>query len=401
MGRTIEPPKPIGGVQIVATPEDFSPSRSDMKVVGAFNPGVTRITEGSEEKMLLLVRKAEAFVEPEPDDPAMRIVRAPHFPVTNCRDSPFRIEADNYPISEISGRTHKEIRFKNRTPDRLLHISYPAVCVLDQNGKIERIEDPAGLRPVWEHERFGTEDLRCTRRDPGEEIELGGERFEYVITYVLPHRTHGVSTGVALTNNFKEFVRVSPSPNETPRAMFEGKDIVFFPRRIHKEGIDGQMRPMEAALTRPSSFPNISRPDICLSFGTDVTSVGSFPYRLVESKGDNISGPGPAPLELKDEGIWLTFYHQVQILAGKPIYRTAMLGLNLERPWEVVYKSKPFIQPNEHARGKSFVADVNYVTGAEFRDKGRLVETVFGENDECSTRRVYETARLVKFLKQG
>lgn len=405
----MDAPKPIGGeVQLIAEPSQFEPSRPEMKVVGTHNPGTTTIIEEGREKTLLMLRKTEQFKEDYPSNPSDRVVRAPFFSVQNRPDSPFQVCYDEYPISLLKNVSHRDIQFRDRTPDRLLHISYPVIMILDSDGNVERTEDPStkkdgsGFYPCYEHERFGIEDIRITQMQEGEEIEYGGGKFRYLFKYTPPHRTHGVMTCIGLTNDFRNFVRVAPSPNETPRPVGEGKDRVLFPRRIEKEGIDGVVGPKYCGLMRPSSFETIGGRDIHLSFGQDFTSIGPFPYRLVESAPGFSSGPGPAPIELKEDGIWLVFGHQIEETAIGSIYRTMLLGLDLQRPWEALYKSPPLIQPNEHCRrGRGYVNNVNYVMGAELRGDGEVIETLHGANDAFAFRRMYYRKDIVKFLKNS
>jgi len=393
---TYQIPKPIEGVEIIAKPSHFEPSNPDLEVVGAFNPGTTTITEGGLERTLLMIRVAEQFREHQPSDPGREIIRLPFFPVENRSDSPFKIKFDEHTLGELVEVKKKHVLLKNGTY-RLRHISYPVIRVFDNKGKELRTEKCA-LSPRYEQGRFGNEDFRITHMQEGEEIEHDGVNYNYIVTYVHPHREWRVSTSFALTNDFRTFMRIAPRLSENPIPIISEKDVTLFPRKIDAENRSGNMEPRYFALVRPSSYHNVSTPAISIASSPSLTDWGTR-YRLIGGNG-RITGGGPAPIELQSEGIWLVLYHQVEPTPKGNIYRTAMLGLDLNDPRIVRYASKPFIQPNEHdRRDKAYQKNVTYVTGAELRDDRRIVEVYSGEGDEsCSKRRFY-LDDLMKFLK--
>ena len=54
----MKPPKPFEK-KIIASPEDFSPTREDFKVIGTFNPGATTVKTNQGLETILFVRIAE------------------------------------------------------------------------------------------------------------------------------------------------------------------------------------------------------------------------------------------------------------------------------------------------------------------------------------------------------
>jgi predicted GH43/DUF377 family glycosyl hydrolase len=414
----LDPPDPIDS-KVLLSPDNFNPSSSDMKIVGAFNPGVTTVVEGGLEKSLLMVRIAEMH-----EDENMAHTTLPYFEVENKQDSPFKVGFDEV-NSNVFGVKHRgtDVVLKNGLI-RMKHISYPVVVILDENGKVELDEcgnakfNRDGLYPCYEHEKFGIEDVRITKMNEGRDVFYNGENYKFLLTYIVPHRTHGVSTCLAFTNDFNKFVRATPVPNDTPRPISRDKDEVFFPKRINKRNYYGDNVEKFAKLCRPSSFSNISPPNISISYGDYPTNWG-MPRRLIESEHEDIvtfSGPGPAPLDInKEDGfpenIWLVFYHEVESerINGNEghhnIYRTALLGLNYDDPSDVIYKTRPFIEPNSFGEKRrpfsKETSDVTYVLGAEFVDERKKIRVISGENDECVSIRHYKTEDILKYLEAG
>jgi len=381
--------KPVDDVQIILSPEQLTSPREDLKIVGTFNPGVTTIEEEGLEKTLLMVRIA---VQKKTEKPGK--ISAPYFIVKNEDSSPFNITFDENDQSNLKKVNKKDIQLADGRW-RLRHTSYQIVCVIDKKGKMERISEPI-FYPQYEHERFGVEDCRITRMD--EEIRFNGESYKYIITYVPPHRETRVGTAFALTNDFRKFKRIKPSPEDTPRTIITEKDISFFPRKIKMVDIDGKQISKFAALSRPSSFRTISSPDMTFRYSTKLLEWGPD-YSLVESVNGGASGPGPAPVFLDEECLWLVGYHTIEETPEGPVYRANLIGLDEEKPWEVRYRSVPFIQPNEHNRkDKAYVPNVFYIMGLELKHGGDLIEIIGGENDESISRRIYNRKDLVGFL---
>ncbi|KKL17045.1 hypothetical protein LCGC14_2489500, partial [marine sediment metagenome] len=154
--RYHKPPKPFH-TKIIASPKDFAPSSPDMKVIGAFNPGVTTI--GLE--TLLMIRVAEKYKGDERD-----YIHLPFFGIPNEEGIAPIIKFDAYSKEEIKVNK-KDIKLPsdnegNERTNRLRHISLPRIMRIDENGIIKREQKPA-LYPSWEYERFGMEDFRITQ----------------------------------------------------------------------------------------------------------------------------------------------------------------------------------------------------------------------------------------------
>jgi predicted GH43/DUF377 family glycosyl hydrolase len=384
-------PEPLE-FKVIAGPEDFEPSSPDMKVVGAFNPGVTTIEEDGIEKTLLMVRVCEMPAEEPPG-----IVLLPHFTVTNSYCSPFKIEFDKETIKDLKGMGKKEVTLNNGL-SRLRHISYPVKVVSTDGINIDWEKGrEKNFYPCYEHERFGMEDLRIVR------MVHPYDGHVYVITYVSPHRRHGVSTSIAITRDFKTFERL-PYGAEKPYPVFRNmKDVVPFPEMVpspEKKDNLGNRKMEYGKLTRSNAFSDISSPTISVVYSEHIEDLG--PEMPLEVSADNeISGTGAAVVGLED--IWLGVYHIIKTEAkeGREIkkYYGALFGLKKDEPHKLLFRSGILMQPDEHDRGHGFVPKVVYPQGLIIQNNYAYIYS--GEDDTWVSVRKYNLEDLIMFLKDS
>jgi len=380
----------------MAGPEDFDPTGERMKVVGAFNPGVTM----EDDDTVLMIRVAEA-----PVDEPRNSVMLPYFDVENRADSPYRISFDVLPESAIKSIGKKDVMLRAGT-SRLRHLSHPVIARSIDGTSIDEIEDTPSFYPCFEHERFGMEDFRITKIDTMEPDELGfymldDESTFYALTYVSPHRIMGVSTSIAVTGDFRQFYRM-PSPDH-PQHIFTGiKDVAIFPGMFNIEE-RGVMLPYYAALTRPNAFSDISSPGIWMSFSPDWIHWGRD-TRVIVSMNGEVTGTGsPA---VRTDGWWLGAFHEVTKEGDKSVYRGKLWGM---RPKEalggrsnefMLYTSPVLMEPNEFKDvPPGYVPNVVYPSGMAVRDG--MIDIYSGEDDTYVSVRRYESNDLIKFLKSG
>jgi len=368
--------------EIIASPEDFTPSSDKMKVVGTFNPGVTTIEEYGIEKTLLMIRVAESPVE----EPRNHVL-LPYLRVENKPDSDFCIEFDVIEKKDLLEINKTDVKLKDGTT-RLRHISYPIKAISEDGRKIDWKEDKPSLYPCYDHEKFGMEDFRIVKFNN-----------DYLLTYVSPHNVTGVSTSIVITKDFKKFDRL-PLGDNTPRPIFTGiKDVIPFPEKVpstHAKDELGNPEMYYAALTRPSSYPDISVPGIWVSYSPDLIHWGNA-HRIIRSEYGEITGTGP-PVEKLDD-MWFGIYHKVDRSQRSVVYEGAMFGLNLEEPWKLDHNSESLMKPNEFNIGDGYVPNVNYPMGFVLRDGTSRIYS--GEEDLCASVRYFYMEDLVRFLKSG
>ena len=150
----------------------------------------------------------------------------------------------------------------------------------------------------------------------------------YYISWCNIIEGEGSTVGVAYTYDFKEFHEL---PNVFPLYNRNG---VLFPRRI-----DGKF----ALLNRPSLRGHCTSGSIFYSESPDMVYWGK--HRLVMKPGSGWQetkiGAGTIPIET-DEG-WLIFYHGVITMPAGLKYSMGAALLDLEKPWKVLYRSKPYL----------------------------------------------------------
>ena len=374
-------PKPFY-TEIIASPEDFTPSSPEMKIVGAFNPGVTTIQTQNGLETLLMIRVAEKYKGNERD-----YIHLPFFDIPNEEGVPPVIRFDIYKRKNVKVNK-KDVKLPSdnggERTNRLRHISLPRIMRLDEKGIIKREQKPA-LYPTWEYERFGMEDFRITHMDDG----------RYILTYVVPHRGFGVSTSILETKDFENYERLTK--RNTPRPIKTGiKDIVIFPEKVSSPESTETIREGEkiyAALIRPNAFANLSVPGIWTSYSPDLIHWGQE-HRLTEEK--IMAGTGSPPIKLGN--IWLAPYHETTRLNKTQVkYDTKLMSVNAEKPWENFHSSDVLLTRSDYSEiPPGYVPNVVFTSGMIEKDgKTSLFQ---GIDDTCTVQNDFYTEDLIKFV---
>ncbi len=176
--------------------------------------------------------------------------------------------------------------------------------------------------------KFITEDAETGEFIRGFDPRVCFIEDRYYITWCNIIEGEGGTAGAAYTFDFKTFYQL---PNIFP---LYNRNAVLFPRKI-----DGKF----GLLNRPSLRGHCAAGSIFYCESPDMTYWGK--HRLVmrpecgwqETK----IGAGPIPIET-DEG-WLMFYHGVVSMATGYMYSMGAALLDLEKPWKVLYRAKPFL----------------------------------------------------------
>ena len=149
---------------------------------------------------------------------------------------------------------------------------------------------------------------------------------KYYVTWCNAY--HGPTIGVAYSEDFETFYQLENA------FLPCNRNGVLFPRKIGGK---------YCMLSRPSDQGHTPFGDIFLSQSPDLEHWGY--HRFVMGAGGGWSwtkiGPGPIPIETK-EG-WLLIYHGVATTCNGMIYSMGAVILDLEKPWEVKYRCKPYI----------------------------------------------------------
>jgi beta-1,4-mannooligosaccharide/beta-1,4-mannosyl-N-acetylglucosamine phosphorylase len=142
---------------------------------------------------------------------------------------------------------------------------------------------------------------------------------------------HGYTIGMGYTYDFKKFHQMENS------FLPFNRNGVLFPRKVGGKYM---------MLSRPSDSGHTPFGDIFISSSPDMIHWGCHRY-VMGPKKDKLTwqctkiGAGPVPIETS-EG-WLLFYHGVLTSCNGFVYNMGAALVDLEKPWEVIYRSKQYL----------------------------------------------------------
>ncbi|MBD3379985.1 MAG: glycosidase [Candidatus Omnitrophica bacterium] len=195
----------------------------------------------------------------------------------------------------------------------------------------------------------------------------------------------GPCIGMATTEDFKTFKR---KENLT---MPLNRNCVIFPRKI-----DGQF----AMYSRPSDMGHTPFGNMFYSTSPDMVHWGKhrFVFGTVRSGWQSTKiGPGPAPIETA-EG-WLLIYHGVWTSCNGYLYYAGAALLDLERPWEVLYRTKDYLlAPTEIYERVGDVPNVVFPSSAVVNDG--VLRMYYGCADTCISMAEARVEDIIKFTKE-
>ncbi len=339
--------------QCLLRPADLPPSREDLEVVGAFNPGAALTPEG----VVLLVRVAERPRERRPG-----FTPLPRWdPATGGLAVDWEADGDLEPL---------DVRVVRRKRDGLVRLTFISHLRVVRCGDGRRVESLGGpwMSPATGYEEFGVEDPRITPVD-------GAFHF----TYVAVSR-HGAATALASTQAFRECRRhgiIFPPEN---------KDAVLFPERIGG---------MYAALHRPSPATPFTRPEMWLATSPDLRHWGG--HRVLLGGGEEWEmgriGGGTPPVRLPQG--WLEIYHGSSRGRRGAVgaYSAGALLLDPDDPGRILGRSPRLFEPETAFEKEGFVPGVVFPTGIVPREDRVLV--YYGAADAFTAVVEFELGELV------
>lgn len=355
--------------KIIFTPNDvdlnYSPIRNQLNVetyvLGAFNPGMTRLPNGN---LLLMVRIAEALVHPS-SDKNYRVIRW-------SKSKGYTI--DEIPLESLDTSDPRKYIFKEYTNNTycLTSSSWLLPVELNKSGEIiEKIHYDKIIQPEEVFQEYGIEDSRITKI----------EDVYYMTACAVSSNRHStiLYSSVDGLNYILKGVILD----------HQNKDMVLFPRKIND---------YYYALTRPTGdhyFKSnlhsliIPGPSINLAQSPDLLHWKPVEkFSIQPRKNSLIServGGGAPPIET-DEG-WLVLFHGVEHNEKVGVYRTficyldrnqpsTILDINFEKP---ILESDPSLTDNPEL--SKYVKDVVFTTGIEKYKNCYIVAS--GELDLC------------------
>jgi predicted GH43/DUF377 family glycosyl hydrolase len=343
--------------RLVLTPDDIDLTRSPLTghldaetyVLGAFNPGMTRLPNGN---LLLIVRVAEALKTPVFDD-AVHAVRWEE------AEGEGRYVLDAWPLDLCDTADPRKILLHGQGWQvmALTSLSWllPVEMTADGLETIAVHYDKA-IAPQGSYQCYGIEDAR---------ISKVGDRWLMTTCSVSPerHSTTLYSSANALDWRFEGIV-----------LDHQNKDMLIF------EGLIGgrywaQTRPLgQLFFAYPPDSQWHAGPSINLASSPDALHWMPHIEPGIRPRAGTLAtariGGGTPPIltEVAGKRGWLTLWHGVEPKQIVGIYRTYWSLLDAEEPWKVVTAGEaPLIEPNaaltEPLQHQMYLDDVVFTTG--------------------------------------
>jgi len=365
----------VSGLQVRRDPGDiliFRPSDVDLKrsplrlslaapthVLGAFNPGLTRLPSGN---LLMMVRVAEALNDPIVDGHARAI-----------RWTPEGYVLDRYPLESVSMTDPRQFSLRS-TAHRLLaltSLSWLLPVELTPDGReVVNVHYQHALEPAESYQEYGVEDARISKVDGRWYMTVCSVSAERHCT-TLHVSEDGLSytlQGIVLDHQNKDML------------LFEGK-------------VDGQF----VALTRPLGEVYFAYPEQSPYAGGPSMQLASSPDALHWKPCDR---PGIRPRKASTSSMkvgggsppirtpqgWLVLYHGVEAKETVGVYRTFWALLALEDPSKIlrIEDETPLLEADPEltrsiAEGLYLPTPVVFTTG--IADAGDYFVVASGEAD--------------------
>ena len=351
--------------QLVFTPADIDLSRSPLAgkvgaetyVLGAFNPGMTRLANGN---LLLMVRVAEALREPIKDGNVHAI---------RWQDGAYLLDA--WPLQMVDTKDPRKFLIPGGgwKVMALTSLSWLLPVELDAEGRsVVAVHYDKAIAPRTSYQCYGVEDAR---------ISKVGDRYLMTTCSVSPerHSTTLYSSTDALDWQLEGIV-----------LDHQNKDMLIF------EGlIDGQYwaqtRPLgDLYFAYPPNSEWRAGPSINLSRSPDALHWKPHDKPGIRPHAATVSTArmgGGAPPILTDRG-WLTLWHGVEPSGVVGIYRTYWSILDKDDPSiTVATEHKPLLEPapalTEPLKDSMYLDNVVFTTG--IADAGDFYVVASGEAD--------------------
>jgi predicted GH43/DUF377 family glycosyl hydrolase len=355
--------------RLVLTPDDIDLARSPLAgqfdaetyVLGAFNPGMTRLANGN---LLLMVRVAEALSEPIRDGQVHAI-----------RWEEGRYVLDGWPLAHVDTADPRkfEIHGYGWKVMALTSLSWLLPVETTPDGlELVAIHYDKAVSPQGSYQCYGIEDARISRV---------GDEFLMTTCSVSPerHSTTLYSSDDGLDWSFEGIV-----------LDHQNKDMLIFEGLIDGE-YWAQTRPLGSLFfAYPPGSPYHAGPSINLATSPDSLhwqphiEPGIRPHAGTPATARIGGGTPPILTEIAGKRGWLTLWHGVEPKEIVGIYRTYWSLLDPDEPWRALATSHPpLLEANPELtrplEDKMYVRDVVFSTGIV--DAGDRFIVASGEAD--------------------
>ena len=314
---------------LIFTPGDVDLTRSPLRrsldvetyVLGAFNPGFTRLPNGN---LLMMVRVAEALREPVVGDQ-----------VSAIRWTADGYVLDGHPLTAVAMTDPRQFDVPGSAYRQLALTSLSWLLPVELNAdgrQVVAVHYDKAIEPAADYQQYGVEDARITK--------IGD--IWYMTTCSVSAERHSTTLHTS-----------ADGLNYTLEGIVldhQNKDMILF------EGlVDGRFmaltRPLgEVYFAYPYDSPFIGGPAINLAQSPDALHWRPIDQPFLRArKGSKISmklGGGTQPI-LTDKG-WLMIYHGVETRQNVGVYRSFWALLDREEPWKLlrVEDDEPLLEAN-------------------------------------------------------
>jgi beta-1,2-mannobiose phosphorylase / 1,2-beta-oligomannan phosphorylase len=364
--------------RLAFAPDDVDLARSPLRrsldaetfVLGAFNPGFTRLPGGN---LLMMVRVAEALREAVAGDQVRAI-----------RWTPDGYRTDHYPLAGVNMVDPRQfwITAHPYKTLALTSLSWLLPVELSADGdRIVAIHYDHAIAPTAGYEAYGVEDARISRI---------GDRW-YMTACAVSAERH--CTTLYVSDNGLDYRQQGVILDH------QNKDMLLF---------EGKVAGAFAALTRPLgeiyfAYPEDSPflPGPCIQAARSPDALHWRPFdrpciRPRKGSAASMKIGGGAPPILTERG-WLTLYHGVEQCGAVGIYRTFWALLHRDDPTRVLHlaDAEPLLEARPDLTAsiahQMYVSDIVFTTGIV--DDGDFYLVASGEGDlACRLTRIPKAA---------
>ena len=302
---------------LIFTPDMVDLARSPLRatlgaetyVLGAFNPGLTRLPSGN---LLLMVRVAEALTEPV-DGEHVRAIRWTEGGYVLDRHTLAGVNMSDPRQFEVAGGAYRQLA--------LTSLSWLLPVELTPDGRaIHAVHYDRAIQPAAPYQCYGVEDARITR--------IGGTW--YMTTCSVSPERHSTTLHVSDDGLNYRLLGVVLDHQNKDMILFEGKVGGKFMALTRPLG--------EVYFAYPPDDPYLGGPAINLAQSPDALHWKPLDQPFLRPRKHSPMsmklGGGSQPT-LTDRG-WLMLYHGVETRAQIGVYRTFWALLDKDEPWRVL-----------------------------------------------------------------
>lgn len=302
--------------RLIFQPQDVDLSRSPLRrsldaptyVLGAFNPGLTRLPDGN---LLLMVRVAEALSE---------AVSADH--VQAIRWTPEGYVLDRHALSSVTMTDPRQFSLRGGA-HRLLaltSLSWLLPVELTSDGaRIVRVHYEHAIEPAASYQEYGLEDAR---------ISKVGDLW-YMTTCSVSAERHCSTLHVSRDGMSYTLEGIVLDHQNKDMILFEGKVCGKFMALTRPLG--------EVYFAYPEASPYAGGPSINLASSPDALHWKPDDRPCIRARKGSLStmkvGGGTPPIRT-DQG-WLMIYHGVETRETVGVYRSFWALLDLDDPGQI------------------------------------------------------------------